>query len=98
MKTNRKTLNINKTGRLSLIVEIARFFGRPWTLEEATVFLRGSSNLLEENQRLLTLIKKSQRSDDSNRGLEPIQIPASDSKTHNAPTVVVGNKKESKTP
>jgi hypothetical protein len=82
----RKSLTINKTGRLSLIAEIARFFGRPWTLQEATVFLQGSSNLLEENQKLLALIKKLQRSDDSNRELEPIQTPANDSKTHNAPT------------
>ena len=88
----RKTLAINRTGRPSLMAEMAKFFSRPWTLEEALVFLRGAGNLLEENERLLTLIKKSHGSDGSNRDLEPTQKTPTNDSTTTGPTTVKGNR------
>ena len=82
-----KSLHSNGTGRRLLIEEIARFFDRPWTLEEATVYLQGSKNLIDENEKLLALIRQSKEPDNNNRALEPIQkTPAQKSKTTKTPT------------
>jgi hypothetical protein len=93
MKTKRKILDINRTGRPSLMAEMTKFFGRPWTLEEATVFLSGSRNLLEENKKLLGLIQQSKNSpvQQSNGDREiTSHVPTNDSTTTNTPATVEG--------
>ena len=87
-----KSLNNNRTGRSSLIAEIAQFFARPWTLKEAKVFLQGSRNLMEENEQLLSLLRQSKKQELSNRELEPNQkTPTNDSKINTAPAPVDAN-------